>query len=141
MPAAREQTHHRRDPHLQRLSQRRARCSAAGRGIVYVAPETTPHYNKLWAWGDPASGANFPERPFTDYYEPWSSGFNFGFFQTYQFKPNTCYSWQLALVPIPSGLTSDNKDILVDTVKDYLADRPGLSSIGDVEEKSCAALT
>jgi len=88
-----------------------------GQGIVYVAPTTTPHYTKMWSWGNkekfdrdaelakqPPLGAG---RPYSEYYEPWSSGSNFAFFQTRQFEPKTAYSWEVALFPIQGGLHGD----------------------------------
>ncbi|KAL7555337.1 hypothetical protein ACA910_012081 [Epithemia clementina (nom. ined.)] len=84
-----------------------------GKGIVYYAPETSAHYTKMWGWGDPEKFdrewaiINNPMaagRPKTEYYEPWSSGFNFAFFQTTEFQAQKEYNWEIALVPIPGGL-------------------------------------
>ena len=41
-----------------------------------------------------------------EYYEPWSSAFNFAFFQTAEFHPKTLSSWDVAIVPIENGLDS-----------------------------------
>lgn len=117
----------------------------AGRGIVYVAPEKTPHYTKMWSWGDkkyfnrqealqqnPPLGAG---RPYSEYYEPWSSGFNFAFFQTSEFKPKTSYAWEVALFPIDSGLTANNKKDLVATVKAKVDGTPELQTLSGVTKK------
>ena len=113
----------------------------AGRGVVYVAPEKTPHYTKMWSWGDKA---NFHRdtadslaagRPYSEYYEPWSSGFNFGFFQTSEFQAKTRYSWEVAILPIESGLTAQDRDQLAAVVRSEIAKRSNLSSIQEVTSK------
>lgn len=114
----------------------------AGKGIVYVTPEGgSPHYTKMWSWGNKdnfdreeelkknfALGAG---RPYTEYYEPWNSGFNFAFFQTTQFEPMTSYSWEVALLPITSGMTSDDNEVLKSVVKGEILKRPGLQSLSE----------
>jgi len=98
-----------------------------GQAVVYVTPDTTPHYTKMWSWGDKANFDREKElakqpplgagRPYQEYYEPWSSGFSYAFFQTRQFEPKMSYSWEVALLPIQGGLTSDNNKYLCDQVR------------------------
>jgi hypothetical protein len=71
-------------------------------------------------------------RPFSEYNEPWSSGFNFAFFQTSEFKPMTSYSWEIALLPICLGLTASNKGDLVKVVKEKIAATLSLGSFAEV---------
>lgn len=88
-----------------------------GRGVAYVAEESTPenpHFTKMWSWGNPklfnrdeAAKEDPPlaaGRPKTEYYEPWASGFNSAFFELYQFPANSKKSWEARLVPISKGL-------------------------------------
>lgn len=79
-----------------------------GRGVAYVTDSTTPHFTKLWSWGDKQywNPKNVLEqgRPATEYYEPWGSAFNFAFFQTAQFQPHSSSSWTAAIVPLDSGM-------------------------------------
>jgi hypothetical protein len=75
------------------------------------------------------------DRPYSEYYKPWSSGFNFAFFQPSEIKPMTSNSWEIALLPIPKDLTADNKDNLVNVVKAKIADLPGLASLAEVTEE------
>lgn len=113
-----------------------------GKGIFYVAPDTTPHFTKMWSWGDkktfdrqkeiekqPPLGAG---RPYTEYYEPWSSGFNFAFFQTSQFEPKMSYSWEIALLPIESGLDGDDNEKLKDVVRGEINKRDIPSTLSGV---------
>ena len=112
-----------------------------GKGVVYYAPETSSHYTKMWGWGDPANFdrqdaiVNDPlaaGRPYSEYYEPWSSGFNFAFFQTTEFKPKMKYNWEVAVLPIPAGLTGDLEAKLT-AVEGHIEDRKDkLASIADV---------
>jgi hypothetical protein len=86
-----------------------------GRGVAYlsISDEVTPHYTKMWSWGNPdlfnrqeALAQNPPlaaGRPKAEYYEPWGSGFNTGFFETHEF-PQGESSWEAFIVPIESGL-------------------------------------
>jgi len=98
-----------------------------GQAIVYVTPSDTPHFTKMWSWGDkdnfdrekelakqPPLGAG---RPYQEYYEPWSSGLSYAFFQTRQFEPKMSYSWEVALLPIQGGLTSDDNKYMCDQVR------------------------
>lgn len=111
-----------------------------GKGVVYFAPETSPHYTKMWGWGDPA---NFDRewalqndplaagRPYSEYYEPWSSGFNFAFFQTTEFKAKMRYNWEIAILPIQEGLTGDLESKL-EVVDSYVEARQDkLNTIAD----------
>lgn len=92
-----------------------------GRGIAYVAPESTPekpNFTKMWSWGNPdvydreEALAKDPPlaagRPKTEYYEPWASGFNSAFFELYQFPPGKS-SWEARFVPIAEGLDANKK--------------------------------
>ncbi len=88
-----------------------------GRGTAYVSisNDKTPHYTKMWSWGNPdifnrqeALAQNPPlaaGRPKSEYYEPWGSGFNTCFFQPSEF-PQGESSWDAFIVPIESGLDS-----------------------------------
>jgi hypothetical protein len=116
-----------------------------GKGIVYYAPEGKPHYTKMWGWGNPdnfvreEAEKNDPlaaGRPATEYYEPWSSGFNFAFFQTAEFKPMTRYNWEIALVPVPDGLeNSKSLEEKLEVVDNYIDARiESLSTVADVTE-------
>ena len=113
-----------------------------GKGIFYVTPDDDKHYTKMWSWGDPdlfnreealkqvpplAAG-----RPYAEYYEPWSSGTNFAFFQTSQFEPKMSYSWEVALLPIQEGLTSDNQEELKDIVRKEVKGRSIPASLSGV---------
>lgn len=93
-----------------------------GRGVAYVAAESTPekpNFTKMWSWGnkdlfdrDAAAKKDPPlaaGRPKTEYYEPWASGFNSAFFELYQFPANSKKSWEARLVPIAKGLDADKK--------------------------------
>ncbi|GAX27002.1 hypothetical protein FisN_9Lh315 [Fistulifera solaris] len=117
----------------------------SGKGIVYYAPEGKPHYTKMWGWGNPdnfvreEAEKNDPlaaGRPATEYYEPWSSGFNFAFFQTAEFKSMTRYNWEIALVPIPDGLeNSKTLEEKLEVVDNYIEARiDSLSTVADVTE-------
>lgn len=92
-----------------------------GRGVAYVAAESTPekpNFTKMWSWGNPkvfdrveAANKDPPlaaGRPKTEYYEPWASGFNSAFFELYQFPPGK-KSWEARFVPIAGGLDADKK--------------------------------
>jgi hypothetical protein len=86
-----------------------------GRGAAYVteSSESKPHYTKLWSWGDPAyfnrdvALKHDPPlaagRPKAEYYEPWGSAFNTGFFETFAFPVGES-SWKACIVPITGGL-------------------------------------
>lgn len=88
-----------------------------GRGIAYVSlsNDEAPHYTKMWSWGNPdlfnrqEALAKTPPlaagRPKAEYYEPWASRFNTGFFEPYEFPPGES-AWDAFLVPIESGLES-----------------------------------
>jgi hypothetical protein len=60
--------------------------------------------------------------PISDYYEPWLSGTNFAFFQTAEFEPQTEVwdHWEIAIVPIPSGLTGSDQEQLLSVVDKHL---------------------
>lgn len=101
-----------------------------GRGAAYVSTSTKeePHYTKMWSWGNPdlfnrqealqqdpplAAG-----RPKAEYYEPWASAFNTGFFEPSTFIPGE-HSWDALIVPIDSGLENHkSRDELQTYVKD-----------------------
>jgi hypothetical protein len=86
-----------------------------GRGAAYVteSSEQNPHYTKMWSWGNPslfnreeALKANPPlaaGRPKAEYYEPWGSAFNTGFFETHNFPSGKSF-WKSCIVPITKGL-------------------------------------
>lgn len=90
-----------------------------GRGVAYVSVSTdiNPHYTKMWSWGNPALFNRDEQlklnpplaagRPKAEYYEPWGSAFNTGFFETYAFPPLTTSAWKCCIVPIASGLEKD----------------------------------
>ena len=73
-------------------------------------------------------------RPKTEYYEPWSSAFNFAFFQSSEFEAKKEYNWEIALIPIPSGLDySKPLDEKLTVVDQYLEGMQSqLDSIKDV---------
>jgi hypothetical protein len=74
--------------------------------------------------GVPATGAALAVgRPASEYYEPWSSGTNFAFFQTSEFEPMTEYSWECAILPITSGLSASKKEDLLSVVDANLQSR------------------
>jgi hypothetical protein len=102
--------------------------STKGRGVVYVCPDETesnpdalPHYTKMWSWGNKENfvsggGSSLTEgRPASEYYEPWSSGTNFAFFNSAVFDAKTKVEWDVALLPITEGLTG-TKDEMLDHV-------------------------
>jgi hypothetical protein len=105
-----------------------------GRGAAYVTESSAekPHYTKLWSWGNPAL-FNREEalkqdpplaagRPKAEYYEPWGSAFNTGFFETYDFPPGKS-SWEARIVPITGGLEPKKTQLqLRETVDDAVAD-------------------
>jgi len=120
-------------------------CTTAtpGQGIVFVTPSDQPQYTKMWNYGSretfdrqkelekvPPLGAG---RPYTEYYEPWSSGFNFAFFETSQFEPKMSYSWEVAMLPIPGGLTSDDNAQLCDQVRAEIMKRKIPQSLAGVK--------
>jgi len=116
-------------------------------GIVFVAPgDKSPHYTKLWGWGDDdlfdreeALKQNPPlaaGRPYKEYYEPWSSGFTFGFFNPSSFKPRTINSWEVALFPIKSGLKGNNSDHLCNIIERKINRRKIPESLAGVVVKS-----
>ena len=93
-----------------------------GRGVAYVAQESTPenpHFTKMWSWGNPdlfdrdEAAAKDPPlaagRPKTEYYEPWASAFNTAFFELYKFPAKSISSWEARFVPIAEGLETDKK--------------------------------
>jgi hypothetical protein len=96
-----------------------------GRGVVYYLPGTSPHYTKQWSWGQPEWGRGSSGRPVSDYYEPWSSGTNFAFFQTTAFEPQTRVEWDVVILPIQQGLdpTTLSRDELLDAVDRHIDDR------------------
>ena len=111
---------------------------AQGKGVVYYAPDDMSkpgHYTKMWSWGKKGeSGASSLTvgRPVAEYYEPWSSGTNFGFFQGRDFDPQTEVSWEIAILPIKEGLISaKNKDDLLTFVDHHIDQRMG--KLGDIE--------
>lgn len=112
---------------------------AAGRGVVYVAPQDQPHYTKMWSWGSkeyfhrPTADDLAKGRPYSEYYEPWSSGFNFGFFQTSEFKAGYRYSWEVAILPIADVLTSNDKESLNGEVQKQIANRMDVGSLSGVQ--------
>lgn len=87
-----------------------------GRGSAYVtvSNENRPHYTKIWSWGNPdlfnrteALKQNPPlaaGRPKKDYYEPWGSAYNTGFFEPAEFVQGVPYGWEAFILPIASGL-------------------------------------
>jgi hypothetical protein len=104
-----------------------------GRGTAYVSLSDAkhPHYTKMWSWGNPslfnrqAALAQNPPlaagRPKAEYYEPWASGFNTGFFEPSEFPPGES-SWEAFIVPIESGLDSwKTQQQLRDTVDEKTA--------------------
>jgi hypothetical protein len=114
-----------------------------GKGVVYYAPETSPHHTKMWGWGNPDNFnrnealANDPlaaGRPYTEYYEPRSSGFNFAFFQTTEFKPKRRYNWEIAILPIPQGVTGSLAEKLAVVDAHIAAREKELQSIADVTD-------
>lgn len=118
--------------------------SKAGQGVVYVIPEKKPgdlpHYTKMWSWGNKQNfvqgggSALTQGRPSSEYYEPWSSGFNFAFFNNVRFEPNTDHSWEIAILPITSGLNSKNKAELLQHVDNQIAQRSGLQELEPVKK-------
>jgi hypothetical protein len=81
---------------------------AEGKGVVYYTAGNSDHYTKLWSWGmRGAEGNDLVGRPASNYYEPWSGGTSFAFFQTRAFQPQTELSWEIAILPIAGGLTTD----------------------------------
>ncbi|CAM9550362.1 unnamed protein product [Chrysoparadoxa australica] len=94
-----------------------------GKGVAFVTDNSVPHFTKLWSWGNRANFTPKPDstergdvlamgRPAKEYYEPWSSGFNPGFFQSAQFEPFTKSSWTGCLVPIDNGMDGENYEAL-----------------------------
>ncbi|MEO1087140.1 MAG: hypothetical protein AAFY88_23130, partial [Acidobacteriota bacterium] len=89
-----------------------------GRGAAYVthSDDERPHYTKMWSWGDRAlydrqealrrDPPLLGGRPTTEYYEPWGSAFTPAFFEPTEFPPGES-SWHALIVPIDSGLHSD----------------------------------
>ena len=118
--------------------------SAAGRGAVYVVPEKKegdlPHYTKMWSWGNKENfvqgggSALTQGRPASEYYEPWSSGSNFAFFNNARFDAKTDQSWEIAILPITSGLAGKSKDEMLDYVDKEIAKRPGLQKLEPVKK-------
>lgn len=110
-----------------------------GKGVVYYAPDdiTKPaHYTKMWSWGkksESGGGASSltAGRPASEYYEPWSSGVNFAFFQTKQFEPMEEVSWEVAVLPITEGLTSPDKKKLLEVVDAKIDER--MDKLGDIQ--------
>ena len=100
-----------------------------GRGCAYVTESSAanPHYTKMWSWGNPdlfnreeALAADPPlaaGRPKAEYYEPWGSAFNTGFFETYMFPPGVS-SWESRIVPITSGLEPGKSQLQLREVVD-----------------------
>uniref|UniRef100_A0A7R9ZTK6 Uncharacterized protein n=1 Tax=Pseudo-nitzschia arenysensis TaxID=697910 RepID=A0A7R9ZTK6_9STRA len=86
--------------------------------------------------GDQTGAALAVGRPVAEYYEPWSSGTNFAFFQTAEFKPKHIYSWEVAILPINSGLETNgtlSTDDLNAVVNSAIDANPTLSTIKEVE--------
>lgn len=86
-----------------------------GSGCAYVtrASSDEPQFTKIWSWGklgDRGAGVGSQGRPKTDYYEPWSTAFNKAFFQRAQFPAGSTSSFEIAVLPIESGLTNDKSD-------------------------------
>lgn len=87
----------------------------AGRGVAYVTLSDygTPHYTKMWSWGNPAlfnrtfALAQNPPlaagRPAKEYYEPWGSRYNTAFFEPIEFWPGK-HGWEAFIVPFAHGL-------------------------------------
>jgi len=111
-----------------------------GRGIAYLTLSDAgrPHYTKMWSWGNPAlfnrqqALAQNPPlaagRPKTEYYEPWGSAFNTGFFETGTFPPGES-AWQAFILPIESGLDSGkSQQQLLEAVNQRVA--PIVSQLG-----------
>lgn len=116
--------------------------SKAGTGVVYVCPDEKdglPHYTKMWSWGNKdnfiqGGGSELTEgRPASEYYEPWSSGTNFAFFNSARFDPMTEVTWDVAILPITSGLTGTMEDML-DFVDFEIDKRPGLLGLTGVQK-------
>jgi hypothetical protein len=118
--------------------------STAGTGVVYVCPDEVatgglPHYTKMWSWGDKDAFLNgggnalTQGRPASEYYEPWSSGTNFAFFQTSTFEPKKEYSWEIAILPITGGLIDEDTSELLKKVDAEIASRPGLETLQGVK--------
>jgi len=90
-----------------------------GRGVAAVGSSTINHFTKLWSWGDPklfdreallqqVAEGNFGAslasgRPYAEYYEPWDTAYNTGFFERHTFT-NLINGWDTFIVPIESGL-------------------------------------
>jgi len=84
-----------------------------------VGSSSINHFTKLWSWGNPAlfdraeilkeaAAGNFGAslasgRPYAEYYEPWDTAFNTGFFERHTFK-SLINGWDTFIVPIESGL-------------------------------------
>jgi len=105
--------------------------SAKGEGVVYYSPEESAHYTKIWSWGKQGDGNSLEGRPASDYYEPWSGATNFAFFQTSAFEPQTVLSWQIAILPISGGLTSQSKEELLGVVETHIDER--MDQLGDIK--------
>jgi hypothetical protein len=109
---------------------------AEGKGVVYYTPETSEHYTKIWSWGKPGDVGNVGNglvgRPVSNFYEPWSGSTSFAFFQTRAFQPQTELSWEIAILPIAGGLTSDKSvDALNDFVEGHIKER--MNQLGDIQ--------
>jgi hypothetical protein len=106
---------------------------AEGKGVVYYSPEDSEHYTKMWSWGKQgAEGNTLDGRPASSYYEPWSGSTNFAFFQTRAFQPQTELSWEIAILPISGGLTSEKgMEELLEYVETHIEDR--MDHLGDIQ--------
>ena len=117
--------------------------SEAGTGVVYVCPDEEdgpPHFTKMWSWGNKENfiagggSALTQGRPASEYYEPWSSGTNFAFFNNAEFEAKTEVSWDIAILPITGGLKDKTKDEMLDYVDAEIDKRPGLVGLTGVKK-------
>ena len=101
-----------------------------GSGCACVTRDTPeePQFTKLWSWGKRGSGGSSLSdgRPKTEYYEPWASAFNFAFFQRAQFKPFSRSSFEMAVLPIESGLDAGKADSELRDVVENAIDKAGI---------------
>ena len=120
--------------------------STIGSGVVYVCPDEEekkglPHFTKMWSWGNKENfikgggSALTQGRPASEYYEPWSSGSNFAFFNSAKFDPKTELTWDVAILPIQSGLKDKSLAEMLDYVDSEIDKRPGLVELTGVKKK------
>ncbi|CAE7246714.1 unnamed protein product [Symbiodinium sp. CCMP2456] len=104
--------------------------TSQGKGTAYVTlnSSTGLHFTKMWSWGKNQAPI------WKDYYEPWESAFNSHFWQTFEFPAKTQHFFDIALVPIPGGLTGADQPTLQQQVSDHLV------GLGFGFDKGCSTL-